>query len=638
MEKVIGYITDKSVPGREFRWENGFIEVRSTDGRLIKIWLLGVIVQWLNIGDKVRIEAEKIFGEISGESVRIYKLIEYSKSSNKVEEVLIWPLYEKRYEYPRLDPVKGEVLYTYRIIAREARTERDYMDIVELEQYHYASKKELVALWKLPDGRIVESNIQPECKEGKAELVAIKGSLPASRFLVLELAVREAFEPRIVGYVRIDPPVPAMHRRIIKNGKVIIERDIRSKVFPREWIYPTYWPERLMKKLAEQFKELSEIHGRRMAYYMLSEKVREEALRTCNTAAARIARVVIHPDYRGDGLGMFAVKAAIEWIRERRIPEMRKKKHLVETIAMMAKYHPFFERVGFKYLWDTASGRPVLYYPLTSEAEKIINNFLTKDPYAKKHGGKLYRSRYKVEEPIEKPIIFKDISKMYSSELDISALHEDLQEVLRAFGVVRRVVQRYVLRNVNLEINPGEVVVVVGISGAGKTTFLRMIIGEALKIRSERYMPTSGKIIVPKNIRVSALLPGEIEPKFEEESLLEHMYNKIGDIVAAIEVLNISGLTDAVFYRARFRELSTGQKERAKIASLLAEKPNVLIIDEFTAHLDVLTAQRVARKISSIARKNKITLIVATNRPEVLKALAPDKILYVGYGSIMVKK
>ncbi len=641
MESVKGKVIGKEVPKKGFRWSYGELRVRGEDGQEYRIKLLGTLVQWFNEGDIVRVEVEKLSNVIEpNTNFKLYKVFEGSKVPEEVGEVLVWPLFRKEYTYPRLDPVSGDVLYTYKIVAREASTEEDYMAIVELEQYHYASKKELVALWKCPDGEIIESNIQPTCKDGsKAELVAIKGSLPASRFLVLELAERQPFEPRIVGYVRIDPPIPLMHRRIVReDGTVLIEKNIRLKVFPKEWFYPTFWPEYLMKKLLRRYRKLAAKYGRRKALYMLSEKVKEEALRRCNTCAARIARVVVHPDYRGDGLGKLAVQAAIEWVRERRIPEMRKRKHVIETIAQMARYNPFFERVGFKFLWETASGRPALYYPLTDEARKRIEKFLKEDPYASKHGGVLYRPRFGGIEPLKGPIIFRNVTKVYESVLDLSKLPEKLQNVLKAFGVERRVVQKYVLRDVNLEIKPGEIVAVVGVSGAGKTTFLRLIYGAAKKIDDKRYKPTQGEITVPDNVKVAALLPGEVEPTFGDESLLEHMYRKLGDEVAAIEVLNVSGLSDAVFYRAKFSELSTGQKERAKIASLLAERPNLLLIDEFTAHLDFLTSQKVARKVAAIARQHKITLIVATNKQEVISVLRPDKMVYVGYGNIIVKQ
>ena len=91
------------------------------------------------------------------------------------------------------------------------------------------------------------------------------------------------------------------------------------------------------------------------------------------------------------GLGVLAVKMALEWIRERRIPEMKRGRRVVETMAQMAQFNPFFERAGFRYMWDTASGRPVLTYPLTEEARRRIEEFLEKDPYARRHGGKLFR-------------------------------------------------------------------------------------------------------------------------------------------------------------------------------------------------------------------------------------------------------
>jgi len=169
--------------------------------------------------------------------------------------------------------------------------------------------------------------------------------------------------------------------------------------------------------------------------------------------------------------------------------------------------------------------------------------------------------------------------------------------------------------------------VVVGASGAGKTTLLRLIAGIS--------KPDSGKVSIPSDARISVLIPGEREPEFGDEALIEHIYKKTKDVVAAIEILNASGLSDAVFYRARYKELSTGQKERAKIASLLAEGPNVLVIDEFTAHLDPMTARRVARKLAKTAREHGITLVVATHRPEVIDVLQPDRIVYVGYGGVL---
>jgi len=625
MSRVVGKVVRRKIPAIGERWNDGYLDVE-VRGEIIRVWLRGFLVQWFQFGDLVEIISERIDKEIRG-SFELYRLW-------KDERVKVWPLYSKEYTYPRLDPITGEPLYTYKLLVREASELEDYISIIELEQYHYASRKELVALWRCPDGRLIEANVPP-C-EG-AIPVAIKGSLPASRFLILELLERQPFEPKIVGYVRVDPPIPAMHRRIIENGKVLIERNIRLKVFPREWIYPTFWPEALLSKLRTELKELRRKYGRAKALHILGEKVKEEALKRCNTAAARIARVVIHPDYRGDGLGMFAVRAVIAWVTERRIPEMKKRKHLIEVIAQMARYHPFFERVGFRYLWDTASGRPVLYYPLTKEAKELIEHFLKTDKYASQHKGVLYRPSYNIDEPLSGPIELKGVTKSYESVLDISILRSELVDVLKAFGVTRRIVQKYVLRNVNITIKPKEIVAVLGLSGAGKTTLLRLIYGAAIRAGDQRYNPDEGRVVVPHNTRVAALFPGEVEPTFGDEPLLQHMYNKLGDVVAAIEVLNMSGLSDAVFYRAKFSELSTGQKERAKIASLLAEKPNLIIIDEFTAHLDVLTAQRVARKISKIAREQGITLIVATNRPEVLKALSPTKILYVGYGNVMIK-
>jgi len=629
----------KLMSRRGYKWF-GVIPVE-IKGEEVFLWTTGVIAQWFDTGERVRVVLKDEPKNIGGAWILGPNDYELYRIYNG-EEIPVWPVWMKEYTLERKDPLNTKKVYEYRVRAREAVSEDDYMEIVNLEQHHYASKEEIVAIWRCPIcGYYMESNIQPKCpKHGiPMKLQEIRGSIPSSRFLILELISRKEFEPRIVAYVRIDTPIPLMNRRL-PNGKV--EKMIREKVFPKDWFHPTFWPTAIAERrsIISRYKDLKSVYGRRLARAIVGEEVSDRALKIANSAAARIARVVVHPDYRGDGLGVLSVKAAIEWIRERRIPEMKRKKHIVETIAMMAKYNPFFEKAGFYYMWDTGSGRPVLMYPLTKEAEERIREFLERDPYARMHKGKLYRSRYGQVEKLSAPIIIKNLTKIYTSTLDVKRMPPKLREVLLAFGVERRIVEKYVLRNVNIVIEPGEVVVVVGASGAGKTTFLRMIIGAAdPELRKlPHYKPNEGEVIIPPNVKLKALLPGELEPVFGSETLLEHVNMKVNDPATAVEILNMVGLSDAVFYRARFNELSTGQKERAKLASLLADKPNLLVIDEFTAHLDSLTAQRVARKIGSLARKAGITLIVATNRSEIIETLNPDKIIYIGYGTATIAK
>ncbi len=637
--RVRARVVSVEIPRIGYRWRGGVIVELGDDTR-VHLVMAGAVAQWLSEGEELEIlfhEEPLVLGDTlvsmpgEYEAWRIYG----------GELVKIWPPWRKTAKLSRPDPTGTTTVYEYRVVAREAVTEEDYLEIVQLEQHHYASREEKVAVWRCPIcGRYEEANVQPVCPEHKVpmKLQEIRGSLPSSRFLVVELVDRKPYEPRIIAYVRVDTPIPLMNRRL-PDGKV--EKLIREKVFPKDWFHPTFWPMAYSKRreIIARYRELAKLYGSKsLARAIVGEEVSAEALRNANTAAARIARVVVHPDYRGDGLGVLAVKLALEWIRERRVPEMKREKHIVETIAQMARYNPFFEKAGFKYVWDTASGRPVLMYPLTDEARRKLEEFLEKDPYASKHGGRLYQPRFSVGDPLNGPIELVNVTKIYTSTLDISRLPLELQEVLKAFGVERRSVERYVLRNVSLRIEPGEIVAVVGLSGAGKTTLLRMIIGAAAKIEGEAYKPSEGEVRVPQNARIEYMLPGEHEPVFGDETLLEHMVRKLGDPVAAVEVLNIVGLSDAVFYRARFNELSTGQKERAKLASMLASRPNLIIIDEFTAHLDSLTAMRVARKLGQIARKFKITLIVATNRPEVLNALKPDKIVHVASPNVYVER
>ncbi len=579
----------------------GFLWVEDEQGARYRLPMTGTVAQWLRPGEPLTLTLE------DPEAITF--------TNYRLEGAIpIWPPFEATFESHRRSPVSEEILYTYTVLAREAQFEHDYAAIVDLEQYHYASDEELLARWYCETCHLYrESNARPVCPKCHKPMRFhdLKSATRASRFLVLELRSRQPYEPRYIGYVRIDPPLPLMHRRLPDGN---IERDIRQKVFPPEWFAHPFHP-----KPGEKEEDWWEVQG--------------AALREARSPVARLARVVIHPDYRADGLGQLALKAMFQWLQERWVPDMRAPKEAVETVAMMTRYNPFMEKVGFRYLWDTASGRPVLYYALSEAAAQAIQAFLETDAVAREHKGKLYRPRYRAGEPLQSPIRLINVTKAYTSHLDLSKLSEPVGRLLEAFGVRHRVIQKTVLRRVQMEISPGSVQVVLGASGSGKTTLLRLIYGAIQGWDNPLYRPDEGTIEVPENARVEALLPGEIEPDFGDEPLAEVLYRLTGDEALVVELLSIVGISDAVLYRAPYRELSTGQKARAQLAYLLAKRPNVLLIDEFAAPLDTPTALRVARRLSHLAREQGIALVLVLHRQEILKALDPDAVYIVGYGT-----
>lgn len=602
-----------------YRWYGAIVVEGSRES--FRLPMTGTVAQWLRPEEELLLEI--LSGadpqNLSFESYRLWREVDG-------EKVQIWPLFRKSFTLDRRSPTSGETLYTYVIEAREAGLESDYEAIVELEQHHYAAEEELLARWWCPeDGTVQAANARPLCPRcGRPMRFSdLTDATRASRFLVLTLEKREIYEPRYVGYVRLDPPLPMVHRRL-PDGR--IQPHIRREIFPAEWYEPPFWPEKLVETVREKNPGLSS--------FELWWQAQSEALALCDTEAVRLARVVVHPDYRAEGLGRLALEAAVAWIRERRIPEMRKPKQVLETVAQMARYNPFLERAGFKYIGDTASGRPFLVLPLSGEAEKFLENFLRKDPLAKVHKGKLYRPAFPKVEPLAGPIRLQRVSYRYENVLDLSRMAQPVQEALLAFGVRKRAIQRVIFRNLNLTVEPKSVVALVGASGAGKSTLLRLLWAAAEGQEKILARLQSGRIELPQNVRVAAYLPGELEPKFGRAAILEVLYELTGDVTLAIEVLNVTGIADVVLYRARFSELSTGQKERARLAYLLSLRPNLLLLDEFAAHLDSASAVRVARKVAELCREKGITLVFATHRPEVLSAMEPDRTLIVGHGGV----
>lgn len=349
--RVVGVWVDRY----RYRWF-GMLEVEGEAGRL-RLPMTGAVAQWFRPGETVllalRPEADP--QALTFEAYALWRPVE-------AETVPVWPLFQETFVLERGSPLSPTPLYRYTVRAREAGLESDYEAIVDLEQHHYASEAEVLARWWCPEDRTwAEANVRPLCPRCRRPMRFgdLKDATRASRFLVLTLAERMPYEPLYIGYVRIDPPIPLMHRRL-PDGTV--QPNLRQAIFPAEWFELPFWPERYEEDLQRERPGISP--------FDLWWESQEIALGVCDTRAARLARVVVHPDYRADGLGRLALQAAVAWIRERRIPEMRRPKAVVETVAQMARYNPFMEQAGFRYVGETASGRPVLMLPLEEEAAR----------------------------------------------------------------------------------------------------------------------------------------------------------------------------------------------------------------------------------------------------------------------------
>ncbi len=199
-----------------------------------------------------------------------------------------------------------------------------------------------------------------------------------------------------------------------------------------------------------------------------------------------------------------------------------------------------------------------------------------------------------------------------------------------------RVVKQYgkngnlVLDRVTLHVEPKEFVVVVGQSGVGKTTLLRLI------TREEK--PTSGKIVVggidydklkDKNI---PMLRRKIGVVFQDFKLLPNK-NVFENVAFALEIVGISSkeikhtvpkVLDIVNLSGKEKrmpiELSGGERQRVAIARAIVRQPRILIADEPTGNLDPKHAWDVIRVLEKI-NKYGTTVLLTTHNQEIVNKL-----------------
>ncbi|GAB4358763.1 MAG: nitrate ABC transporter ATP-binding protein [Cyanophyceae cyanobacterium] len=174
-----------------------------------------------------------------------------------------------------------------------------------------------------------------------------------------------------------------------------------------------------------------------------------------------------------------------------------------------------------------------------------------------------------------------------------------------------------VLENVNLQVNQGEFICVIGHSGCGKSTLLNMVAGfleptdgqislENQTIREpgpDRMVVFQNYALLPwKSVYENVLLA--VETVYGEKSKAEH--REIVD-----QHLEMVGLTEAAHKRPD--EISGGMKQRVSIARALAICPKVLILDEPFGALDPITREELQDELLTIWRENRVTALMITH-------------------------
>ena len=216
------------------------------------------------------------------------------------------------------------------------------------------------------------------------------------------------------------------------------------------------------------------------------------------------------------------------------------------------------------------------------------------------------------------------------SVIDIKGLHKSFGEL-------------HILKGIDITIEPGEVVVIIGPSGSGKSTLLRCL--NFLEFPDEGEIHVNGELIDPKKTDLDKVRQ-HMGMVFQQFQLFPHK-NVIHNItIAPINVKGLShkkaniiardllekvGLPDRE--KAWPSQLSGGQKQRVAIARALAMDPDIMLFDEVTSALDPELVNEVLQVMQDLAAGG-MTMVVVTHEMGFAREMA-DRVIMMDDGSII---
>jgi Fe-S cluster assembly ATP-binding protein len=193
-----------------------------------------------------------------------------------------------------------------------------------------------------------------------------------------------------------------------------------------------------------------------------------------------------------------------------------------------------------------------------------------------------------------------------------------------------------ILRGVNLEVYPGQVHVLLGLNGSGKSSLAYTIMG------CEGYLPDSGRILfdhqdlkgmsITERARLGITLAWQEPARFEGIPIgkyvgLGQREKQREGVVAALEAVSLP--SKYYGYRAADQTLSGGERKRVELAAVYAMRPRLAILDEPDSGIDVLTLGEIAMLIRRMALEGSAVLLI-THRDEMVETADAASLMCAG--------
>lgn len=218
-----------------------------------------------------------------------------------------------------------------------------------------------------------------------------------------------------------------------------------------------------------------------------------------------------------------------------------------------------------------------------------------------------------------------------------------MDEILHIKNLSKRYGDTNVLKNINISVKKGEVVVIIGPSGCGKSTLLRCLNG--LEEIQEGEVLLDDQVVNPnkKNLSKNREKIGMV---FQSYDLFPHLTILQNVTLAPIKVKKRNRrevekealeLLERVGLRSKKddypRQLSGGQKQRVAIVRALIMHPEVLLLDEITAALDPEMVREVLDVVLDLAKEGR-TMVIVTHEMQFAKAVA-NRVIFLEGGKIV---